>query len=449
MTETARILVVAPSAYFLGGLATWLDYLLPGLTELGWDVTLGLVSGPRHHQPQCYLDVHPFERTIRIHCGCSTTAGRIQAVRSAIRQSKPDVVLTVNIPDALKATALERSNGRSVRAVMTCHGIQEDLFADMRLLTLALDAVVCTNQLACRLAAAISGLTPDRIFHCAYGTAVCTHLPARPASETFTIGYSGRLEQPQKRIHDLVAIALRLRDTGQSFRFLVAGSGPEEQPLRASIQAHGLSDRFELMGFIAPEQLADRFYKVVDALLVTSSWETGPIVIWEAMAVGTPIVTSRYTGSGLERLLWDRQNCLMFDIGATSDAAAQILALIDNEHLRQQLRHQAFRDVSERLSCRVSLNNWDTILRQIVQTAPRSDTVNDLPSSRNSGRLSRFAGERAAGLIRWIMRKLPPDMGPGGEWPHTIAGSTMDEDEFFELATSMDRREEVAVDPAS
>jgi glycosyltransferase involved in cell wall biosynthesis len=287
-----RILVVAPSAYTLGGLATWLDYLLPGLTEKQWDVTLGLVSGLRHHQPRQYLAVHPFGKTVTIHSDSGTTPGRISAVRRAIRSVQPDIVLTVNIPHALKAAALERSEGRNVRAVMTCHGIQEDLFADMRLLASDLDAVVCTNRLACELADKLGHVSPDRIFHCPYGTQVPRALRPPVVNQKLTIGYAGRLEQPQKRIHDLVSIAAELRNQNRDVRFIVAGSGPEEAALKELLHRQQLTDQFTFLGFVSPSQLKDRLYKRIDALLLTSCWETGPIVIWEAMAAGTPIVTS-------------------------------------------------------------------------------------------------------------------------------------------------------------
>lgn len=40
-----HILLVAPSAYPLGGVATWIDYIVPGLRQHDWKVTLGLTDG--------------------------------------------------------------------------------------------------------------------------------------------------------------------------------------------------------------------------------------------------------------------------------------------------------------------------------------------------------------------------------------------------------------------
>lgn len=58
----SSVLFIAPSAYLYGGLATWLDYLVPGLENSGWDITVGLVAG-KHHSAGAYLKQHPFRKT--------------------------------------------------------------------------------------------------------------------------------------------------------------------------------------------------------------------------------------------------------------------------------------------------------------------------------------------------------------------------------------------------
>ena len=433
---------IAPSAYTLGGLATWLDYLIPGLKTQGWDVTLGLVSGPRHHHPETYLAVHPFEQMETIHCACSTRRGRVDAVRMAIQRIDPNLVLTVNIPDAVTAVALERMAGRNVRSVITCHGIQEDLFNDMQALQTEVDAVVCTNRLACRLASEIGQIPMDRVFHCAYGTPVPQSLPMRPHNKVFTIGYSGRLEQPQKRIHDLIEIAELLRNRHQGFRFLIAGDGPEDSAVRQAISERELSAHFEFLGFVAPEELGEKLYSASDALLVPSSWETGPIVIWEAMASGTPVVSSRYVGSGLESLLSHEDNCLMFDIGDVRAATDSLINLQNDESLFERIRTSAFQTVLEKLSCEVSIRNWNEILQQLMQIEPKRVAI-DVPSAASS-RLSRFIGPTGAAIVRRTLGRMPPDSGAGGEWPHTMTGPTMPETDFLHMAASLDCREATA-----
>ncbi|MCA9034574.1 MAG: glycosyltransferase family 4 protein [Planctomycetaceae bacterium] len=437
MAARNSILIVAPSAYTLGGLAVWVDYLIPGLRQLGWDVTLGLVSGPRHHNVHAYLQVYPIPNSIAIHCSCSTNTDRIQAVRGAIRTVNPDIVLTANIPHAIRATGLERSEGRNVKAVMSCHGIQEDLFADMRLLHSELDAVVCTNRLACRLSEELGQIDAERIFHCACGTAVPVQMPDPPQNQIFTIGFSGRIEQPQKRIFDLIEIAQQLKNSGSNFKILVAGSGPELQRFTEEITRRGFDQHFELLGFVPANEMHAEFYAKLDALLVTSSWETGPIVIWEAMAAAVPVVTSRYIGSGVEGILTHEKNCLMFDI-ADCKKAAESLKSLHNVALQKTLRANGFETATELLSHQTSVANWDRILHQILAMDSPTDPV--APEIYTPcGRLDRLLGSRLATRVRTAIGRLPPNTGPSGEWPHTMAGACVNEEEFFRLVLTLEQ----------
>ena len=436
MPHRKSILLVAPSAYILGGLAVWIDYLIPGLQRRQWDVTLGLVSGPRYHRVSSYLDAYPIRNVIPIHCQCSTSYGRVLAVRKAISRVEPDIVLTANIPQAIRAAGLERSQGRALKAVMSCHGIQEDLFADMRLLHAELDAVVCTNRLLCRLSEELGQVDPERIFYSACGTSVPKSIPDESKNDHFTVGFSGRIEQPYKRVFDLIEVAKALRQISPDFKILVAGDGPERQRFKEEIIKCGLENQFDLLGAVAAGGMYKRFYSRIDALLVTSSSETGPIVIWEAMAAGVPVVTSRYIGSGAEGILGHGQNCLMFNVADCNQAARHLVNLKDAA-LRSTLRTTGFRTASTLLTHDISVANWDRHLQRVLlQSSPSETVAAEAVSGR--GRLDRVLGTRLASFIRARTGRLPPDTGPGGEWPHTMAGTSMSEDDFLALAEKSD-----------
>jgi glycosyltransferase involved in cell wall biosynthesis len=86
---------------------------------------------------------------------------------------------------------------------------------------------------------------------------------------------------------------------------------------------------------IAP-RLAAEVYGHHHALVITSSWETGPIVAWQAMASGMAVVSSRYVGAGLEGALEHDATALLFPCGDT-DAAAGELARLREPALLERL----------------------------------------------------------------------------------------------------------------
>ena len=78
-----RLLVLASAAYPLGGLATWMAGLLPGLEEAGWEATLALVEGS-HGSAAAFLARHPWHRTVTIPNPTGTVLGRRRALAGAI-----------------------------------------------------------------------------------------------------------------------------------------------------------------------------------------------------------------------------------------------------------------------------------------------------------------------------------------------------------------------------
>lgn len=437
---TRHILFIAPSAYTLSGLATWLDYLLPGLETLGWRTTLGLVEGARDHNVANYLAVHPCQSAIAITCKTGTPQGRRWAVQKAIKQLSPDIVVTVNIPDAIAATAELRHQGKTqAKIVMSCHGIQEDLFADMRLFKDSLDAVVCTNKLACSLAETYGGLGSEHISYAPYGSTV-NELTDYHSNSLFTIAYSGRLEQSQKRVQDLVKIIDNLKKANLKFRLLIAGDGPEKEKLQKALH---LLDEVSFLGQLSQDDLINQVYRQTDILIMPSFWETGPIVIWEAMSWGIAVVSSRYIGSGLESALKHEENCLMFDVGDCEQASQQIIRLYQDQQLWQTIREQGWATINQKYSHNASVQQWHDVFEQILMKVSSKLLPVTVDQKTSNNRLDNLLGEANAERIRRGLKRQRPRCDAGGEWPHSWSNqqTSQRENDFWRLAQQLDQGE--------
>jgi glycosyltransferase involved in cell wall biosynthesis len=289
-----NILFIGPSAYPLGGVATWFNYIVPGLRQRGWNVTLGLVEG-RFHDVDVYLSVHPDHQVVRIPYGTGTKEGRIRRLVQAILRAQPDVVVAVNIADVVRAVDRIRAiSGCSLRLVTALHATQPEFIGEMRVCAQTLDAVVCTNRLTCELVSGCSSVAPNRIYYAPYGvdTNDLSRKEQTNSDDIFRIAYVGRLEQAQKRSGDLVPIVAELDRRRLAYQLIIAGSGPEEDRLKATLADGASRGRVRFLGTLAGADLFSQVYGSADALLITSHWETGPIVAWEAMANGVAVVTS-------------------------------------------------------------------------------------------------------------------------------------------------------------
>ena len=434
-----RLFFVAPSAYPFGGVAVWLDYLILGLKKKGWKVTLALVGG-KHHDVTAYRRVNPnIERVIEIANPTGSWEGRVNSLVRAISQNNPDLVVGVNIPDTYEAiNRMRHQKFCAPRVAMAIHGIQPDLLDDMAHYKNVLDGVVCTNRLTMHLALEYSEFDKTRLFYAPYGVE-----PGQVDSGKDTpgrklkIAWVGRLEQFQKRIGDIPAIIKALVNRGVDFELLIAGDGPDEVALRGVLEREQLTRFVQFLGVIPSKEMQSRVYDACDILLVTSYWETGPIVIWEAMACGVPVVSSKYIGSGLEAGLVDGKNCLLFDFGENESAAAQLQRLQDTE-LYLLLVAGGYKLIDERYNKKISIQKWDTAFKEVLELPARSAVIPRLIQP--AGRLDRVLGTRMGERVRHSLGFSHQHATAGGEWPHSYGNTVMDDKEFWLRAKRLDMR---------
>jgi glycosyltransferase involved in cell wall biosynthesis len=128
--------------------------------------------------------------------------------------------------------------------------------------------------------------------------------------------------QPAKGIDDLVAATARLREQLPGLQVAVAGSGPQEEELRAQIERVGLSDSFRLLG--ARSDIGS-LLAAADAFCLPSRHEGLPISLLEAMQAGLPCVATRV--GGIPGLVNDGAEALLVD-PANADGLAEALGRV-------------------------------------------------------------------------------------------------------------------------
>jgi glycosyltransferase involved in cell wall biosynthesis len=101
--------------------------------------------------------------------------------------------------------------------------------------------------------------------------------------------FAGRLHPQKDPVLLVQAIAaLNLPD----IHLLIAGDGELSAAVQAEIQQLGLSEQVTLLGPVKQAQLAD-LHRISSAFVLSSAYEGLPLVVLEALACGTPIVTTR------------------------------------------------------------------------------------------------------------------------------------------------------------
>ncbi len=145
------------------------------------------------------------------------------------------------------------------------------------------------------------------------------------------LGAVGRLVE-QKGFAEIIAVMPEVLARIPDARLTIVGEGPLRPALAAQARAAGVADRVLLVGFRSD---VAGFLGAVDALVVPSLNEGFPMVILEAMALGTPIVASALDGV-VEQITDGREGVLVAP-GDRPALARAVITLLSDRALASRL----------------------------------------------------------------------------------------------------------------
>lgn len=415
-----KILFIAPSAYLLGGVQDWLFLLVMGLRNKGHGVSVAIPNNS-HHKGTHYNEYYDGLQAIFFSNKTGTPEGRIRSLSKLLLMQRADITVGVNIGDLYEAYRRVYTKLDRTRLVMTVHAIEGDYLGDIGRYHSLLDAVVTTNKLTQKIVTKLGLIESENIFYAPYGVKIQSRDVERKNDGCLRIAWVGRLDNQQKRICDLKGILQSLDMRGINYHLSVAGNGPCLEDILKELESWIIIKRVSFKGFLDKSRLAS-FYEEHDVLLITSKWETGPIVAWEAMVAGLAIVSSRYIGSSSEEALINEETALLYPIGSHDEAANQLVRLSDQD-FRDRLIQRGQRMAISRYSSEASVQIWeDTFLKLSLKEKTRQlRLVKEQPVTA-PGRLGTLMGKGFGEFLRLCLGKKGSFPDPGSEWPHSLYG---------------------------
>ena len=186
------------------------------------------------------------------------------------------------------------------------------------------------------------------VVHCGIDVDQFEYRPKERMGDPPVIMSVGRLVE--KKGFDILIDACRiLRDRGVRLRCKIGGDGPEEEPLRQQITAHGLEDVVHLPGEkVLQEDLAAFMYEG-DIFAQPCVWSKDndvdgtPRTLMEAMACGAPVISTRL--AGIPDIVLDGETGLLVEPNDAEQLADAIERLIQDEALAARLRENARRHI--------------------------------------------------------------------------------------------------------
>jgi glycosyltransferase involved in cell wall biosynthesis len=359
LKSAIRLLIVSRGGSALGGVQVWVNYLAASCALHGWDVDVLLASG-RENDFVSYKIAYP---SLPLQPAFSVTGsreGRVRVLERQIIKSAPDVVLVVNVIDALLAVRRLKRVGNSFHCFLAVHGVSASVESDVISYRDVIDAVFCVNRLSLELLRQAGGVSAERLIYSPCGV----HLPPmfssadRDCTETLRLCWLGRIERYEKGLDDLLGILAAFDASCIPYTLKIAGAGPDAEWLSSALDRRVRAGQVYLFGALPQERVAPEVLECSDVLLMTSPCETGPMVVWEAMASGVVVFSRRYIGSGIESALLDGVNCLLYSRGDFLTSVGRLKSIMSSADQSSRIRLRARLLVEERYTRRVSSDRW-------------------------------------------------------------------------------------------
>ncbi|WP_153914806.1 glycosyltransferase [Shewanella sp. TC10] len=166
---------------------------------------------------------------------------------------------------------------------------------------------------------------------------------SKPASYQFLC--IGRLCEQKGQLL-LLESFVQLVKTNDAVKLILAGDGDMRTEIEQFIRQHQLDRHVEITGWISSSEVK-KLLTESDAMVLPSFAEGLPVAIMEAMAIGTPVLTTYI--AGIPELLSDKDNAILFpagDVDATSIAMKNFTELSTDS--LNQLIQNAYTSVSTR-----------------------------------------------------------------------------------------------------
>lgn len=186
---------------------------------------------------------------------------------------------------------------------------------------------------------------------------------AEDATDAIQLIFVGRVSDYQKRVQDLVNIAMRLKKENVAFHLNIIGDGTDKERLEMLVSSSGLANDVTFHGWVSQREVA-AFLAKSDILVLTSDFEGTPIAMMEALAAGCGMVGTRV--SGIEDYEFHQEAAECFAINDVGDIEAAVKNIIKIAAVPANKRSMAARRLAEQeFRMDVCLDRYERVIDKL------------------------------------------------------------------------------------
>ncbi|MEM2250702.1 MAG: glycosyltransferase family 4 protein [Candidatus Hadarchaeales archaeon] len=334
----------------IGGAATYTANLCKALAKIGVDVTLALparLRGSEFIPPDVnvsYFDGFVIPVLMRMFSGRAA-----KKLRDLIRYGGFDVVHGQDIHSSAALFSIWYCKRRRIPSVITCHTVRKTIgrwsvlyHPVMRVVKKATMVIGVSDQAA--ETCVNFGVPPWKVRVVPNGVDLSIFYPKSEKEKEEVkrkYGLDGKVVfsavriKKLKGVHVLVKAFVEIVKEVPDARLVIAGKGKDLPEVVELARKLGI---LEKVNFLGPKPVTEiaKLMAAADVFVLPSLSEAFGMAILEAMASGTPVVSTRTTGSSL--IVRDGINGILVPVGDHSSLAKAVVRVLTDENLSKSLR---------------------------------------------------------------------------------------------------------------
>lgn len=176
------------------------------------------------------------------------------------------------------------------------------------------------------------------------------------------IGYIGRISHEKGIFELLKAIPMILKKTDENLSFLIIGDGKEKLKIKKLILANDLENHVKLIDWLPNETVPTYLNKLKLLILPTKHAEGLPTIILEAMACGTPVLTTNI--GGVPDVIKNKITGFLMDTNNEIDITENVLTIL-KEHDLEKVSENSVEFIEKNFTFKMALKRWSSILKHL------------------------------------------------------------------------------------
>jgi len=203
---------------------------------------------------------------------------------------------------------------------------------------------------------------------------------SRPTDHPPTVLMMGEIGE-RKGAFDLAEAIPTVLEHVPDAQFRFAGNG-ETDKLQAQVDALGITDHVDVMGWTAGEDKIEAF-QTADVYCLPSYAENLPVSVLEAMAARLPVVGTPIAGTPEEII--EGETGFMVEPGDQNAIAERLVRLLSDESMRQKMGLAGRTRAEEHFDNEVVCNRLIGIWRSVIASRGEESAPNFRPSDYSKG----------------------------------------------------------------